>query len=695
MALREPDNVGLLFVGVPIPLTLEHVGATNIPLQMPPWQPDTIYPTGAMVSRNGKSYVSTLTEAASYLQDCPHLYNNNFDPDERPIPYVPYEDGCKYAQAGMAWWAEVDPAMAYVEVVFNYNQYCNVDIPGAIEITVTPPEEYDMIGIFGVHAEFASVTVDGFTDSRDLFLFPNEEELPYGPYTTHSDRTVWILDAPVSGSFSLTLTPRDGISRLGNLVVARRHDFGVTNYNSTIGIRDYSRKRPDDAGNNQIVPRWYQDLVTFQVEMPASTRFTATHVLIRNKDKALLYVGHDNPEKYELQIFGMQKTIFLPLPNSVHSIVEFEVESIGVPKWVSGIPAPPPPPIPPPPEVEIPAPWLAIGHDKEPYITVVNTITWQRVDVNFEIPGPARAVLFSPESEYLYIGHECPPYFTIVETAGWTALPDQGTDDVYSSDEVTSSDPTPFGNTGTVFGLSQPPDGSLLCLTHECSPYLTVLTVPTWQIHNLPMTPMPRSMIRSAFSLDAKTLLVTDSCFDRYWLSTEDYAELTPIEGRGRAGVFYWDGTHAVLGYRETPLSGSSESYWSSSDGAYGNRVALVRLSDWLTADYVVELPGEPYIIKWTNDRKYIAVGHRCAPYITVIDTATWETVETYFDHFFSSEPSEEQAVLGYNVCSLDFTFDSLYLAAVFKHDPYCIIIRTGSWWKFYLTFQDLPEESS
>jgi hypothetical protein len=100
----------------------------------------------------------------------------------------------------------------------------------------------------------------------------------------------------------------------------------VTNYNSTVGIRDYSRKGRDDAGRSIIIPRWYQDLVTFQVELPGKTRFTSTALLIENKDKPLLWVGHDNPRRYEFQIFGMQSQIFLPLPNDTLSFVEIEVE---------------------------------------------------------------------------------------------------------------------------------------------------------------------------------------------------------------------------------------------------------------------------------------------------------------------------------------------------------------------------------
>ena len=691
--LRANNDCGTLYFCEPIEVIADDVTATSIPLSVPAWQPDVWYPAGAMVSVGSRTFLSALTEAASYVQDCPHLYNLNRNPTDVPPPYVPYGDTddqypCDYLQAGKAWWAEIDPAIDYVTAMLNPNIYSGAEVQGTLSVTVAPKAPYDAVGVFGLRAATATLS-NG--DSRDLALFPatdssSEPENPLcrgsvritdlGPRCTHADRVVWLLDAPTTASFTLTLTPLNGVCQAGTLVIARTNILGVTNFQTTIGIVDYSRKERDLAGRVQLVPRWYQDHVRYLLTVPAETRRLVHDVLIRLRNTPCLVVGHENPKRYEMQVFGLLKDVALPLENAAQSIIDVEIESVGVPRLISGIPVAAIPDPPPKPDFSIGAPWLAVGHDEDPYVTVVDTITWQKVRVSFTIPGPARAVLFSPDSAYLYLGHECPPYFTIVRTSDWTALLDPGTD---GSSSGCSSDSTPYGDLGTVVGLSQSPSGSRLALAHQCPPYLTVLSVPDWQHINGAMPLPSRSMVRTAFSLDGGTLLATDSCYYRWWLSTSDYAELHPINGRGRAGIFYWDGQHALLGYSEDGLFSSEE---SSESASFGNRVALVSLADWDTPTYTVKLPGEPYIIKYTRDHKYVAIGHRCPPYVTIIDAATGALVETFF-------------TLEYSVCSLDFTFDDLYMAAVYKHHPYCTIIKTVNWTEFYLAFDDLDLESS
>lgn len=674
-----------MFFGAPIALTKDHITATNIPVVLPAWEADTIYPVGAMVTRGGRAFISALTEAASYRTGCDHLYNRNQDPILDPPPYVPTDDEdeegepCVYLQAGMAWWAEIDPALTYAEATLNYNEFNQAQVPGDLSLTVAPPESYDMVGIFGVWAQTATLTIGGESVTQDLFLFDRDnppDPFPYGDHVRHSNRTVWLLAEETAAPLTVTLADKWGHSALGNLVVARRNDFGTTYYQSEVGIRDYSRKERNDVGRVQLVPRWYQDLVRFIVSVPADRRFEARQALLNYKDVPGLYVGHDNPSRYELQVFGLLRDLSLPLPHSAFSIIDLEVEAVGVPKWVSGIPGKVIPPPPPKPPFPIGAPWLAVGHDEDPYITIVDTVTWQKIQVNFTIPGPARAVLFSSAMQYLFIGHECPPYFTVVRTGSWVAL---DLDPITADTSSSSSDAMPIGDLGTVFGLCQIPQGNRLAICHNCPPYLTVITVPDWRPVTSPEPLLPRSILRAVYSNNGDTLLVTDSCQYRWTLDGATYSTVTALEGQGRAGVFHWDNQHAILGYTEDGELSSGE---SSSSASYGHRVSLVSLQDWYTPARMVRLPGEPYIIKYTRDHKYIAVGHRCPPYVTIIDAVTWATVETFF-------------TLEYSVCSLDFTFDGLYLAAVYKHHPYCTLIKTVNWTEFYLAFDELETETS
>ncbi len=665
MALREVTDSGILFFCEPIELAVADITATSIPVTVPDWLPDTWYPAGAMVKVGSRTFLSMLTEAATYYTDCEHLYNINQNPTDDPAPFVPIDhltdksQQCGYKQAGMAWWKEVDPAINYLDALLNPNVYSGAEVPGTISVTVAPKAQYDAVAVFGLRAATATLS-NG--DARDLTICEPDSNgfYPFGPRITHADRVVWLLAAPSTATFTLTLTPLDGLCVAGTLVVARTNVLAVTRYETTIGIIDYSRKERDAFGRAQVVPRWYQDHVRFLITVAAEDRMVVHPLLTRLRNTPCLVVGHDNPARYELQIFGLLKEVALPLENVAESLIDLDIESVGVPRLASGIPMEPIPEPPPLPDVEIPAPYLAVGHDKAPFITVVNTLTWRKVTVNFTIPGPARAVLFDSEQTYLFIGHECPPYFTVVLVENWTAI---DWDYNSSGGNWSSSDGLGITLPGTVYGLALSPDGFRIALAHQCPPHLTILSVGDWIKVSDALVPLPRSLTKVTYNDDGTLMLLHDTCQHRHQLQVADLSlPLDTLLNRGRAGVYDHDGLHWLLGYGDYDLQPI-------------NRVDKMLMADKSRVARVL-LPGDPYIIKYSPDGQYLAVGHRCPPYLTIIDTATFTTVETFY-------------TLEYSICSLDFNEDGLYLAVVYKHHPYCTIIRTGQWREFHLSFLD------
>lgn len=684
--LLESKDEGVMFFCEPIPLTKDNVTATNIPVSLPAWATNTLYPIGALVSKDGRSFQSVLEEAVSYKKDCPKIFNVNQNPTLDPPPHVPYgaEDTntCEYRQAGMAWWTEIDPGVTYVEAMFNHNLLSQAPVDGNLTITISPGGLYDTVAIFGVRGETATLTADE-TYFHDLYLWDREiavDFYDYGPEVVHSDHVVWLLDAPVSGAFTVEVAALSGRSAIGNLLVGRRSTFGMTLYNSTVGIVNYSKKDRDVFGNMQLIPRWYQDKVTFLVQAETARAGLVKQLLTQYRNTPCLYVGHDNPERYELQILGLIQDVGMPIMSSPYSLLELTVEEVGVPVWVSGIPHTIIPPPPPKPDVPV-GPWLAIGHDEWPYITIVDSVTWEKVKVNFVIPSPAYAVLFSYDQEYLFIGTGCPPYLTIVTTSNWTALDLPGPeylsgvsnwDSDFSSSNGSSSGGDWLITSGVQHLALSPPglyqnelgDRGLLGICQTCPPYFSLLSVPDWNL--LPIGPfLTHSGSRSVFDNTTGRILVTDSCQNRVVLGNPAaFDVISPLASKGRTGLFTASGNYLVLAAKDP------------------SRLDWVKADDLVTVDGTVPLPGEAYIIKQTEDTRYLAVGHRCAPYVTIIDLATREKVTTYF-------------TLEYGVCSLDFTEDGLYLAAVFKHHPYCMLIKTANWSEFPLAFLDDDDESS
>jgi hypothetical protein len=128
---------------------------------------------------------------------------------------------------------------------------------------------------------------------------------------------------------------------------------------------------------------------------------------------------------------------------------------------------------------------------------------------------------------------------------------------------------------------------------------------------------------------------------------------------------------------------GTGKAFMFAPDGswiAFANREGdeyevLVRSGlDETETEHRFTVPGEPYILKFTWGSDYLAIGHRCPPYVTIIDCSTWEPVTTAF-------------TLEYGICSLDFSRDDAYLAVVYAAFPNSDVIKTADWTNFEVSY--------
>ena len=79
------------------------------------------------------------------------------------------------------------------------------------------------------------------------------------------------------------------------------------------------------------------------------------------------------------------------------------------------------------------------------------------------LPSTANGCAFSPDGSLLAVEHQGSPYITIYNTSTWTKLANPST--------LPSN---------TAYGCAFSPDGSLLAVAHTNSPYITVYDTSTW-----------------------------------------------------------------------------------------------------------------------------------------------------------------------------------------------------------------------
>ena len=106
--------------------------------------------------------------------------------------------------------------------------------------------------------------------------------------------------------------------------------------------------------------------------------------------------------------------------------------------------------------------YLAVAHDKSPYITIYKRSgdTFTKLSNPPSLPpAGANGCAFSSDGTYLAVGHSSSPYITIYKRSG----------DTFTKVSNPSSLPTGAGK-----GCAFSPDGMYLAVAHNSSPYITI-----------------------------------------------------------------------------------------------------------------------------------------------------------------------------------------------------------------------------
>ena len=195
-------------------------------------------------------------------------------------------------------------------------------------------------------------------------------------------------------------------------------------------------------------------------------------------------------------------------------------------------------------------------------------VSLQNVDSKLAIrpnlmPHTANDCAFSPDGSLLAVAHNNSPYITIYATSNWSKL---------------ANPSTLPSNTANDCAFS--PDGSLLAVAHNVSPFITVYNTSTWTKLANPSTLPPSTANGCAFSPDGSLLAVA----------------------------------HANSPY-----------------------ITVYNTSTWTKLAIPSTLPpSTAYGCAFSPDGSLLAVAHAGSPYITVYNTSTW-TAESGFS-FISAD---------------------------------------------------------
>ena len=204
-----------------------------------------------------------------------------------------------------------------------------------IDVDITPAAIVNAAAFFGMFGNSITLTMtdptDGvvYTETRSLqdntliidwypYFF---EEIAYLP-------DIVFLNLPAYGSATLNAVINGGAgdAKVGEVVIGKQRNLGVTNFGTSVSIIDYSVKSTDDFGNTIIVQRAYSKRADYDVTVNTSSVAAVQKALADIRTTPTVFVGDQN--RPETVVYGFYKQFNIVLSTPSISDCSIEVEGL-------------------------------------------------------------------------------------------------------------------------------------------------------------------------------------------------------------------------------------------------------------------------------------------------------------------------------------------------------------------------------
>ncbi|MES3674441.1 YncE family protein [Halomonas elongata] len=259
------------------------------------------------------------------------------------------------------------------------------------------------------------------------------------------------------------------------------------------------------------------------------------------------------------------------------------------------------------------------------------------------LPDMGRGSAFSPDGTLLAMAHNGSPYLTIINTSDWSV--------------VSGTPSLPKSGWGAAFS----PDGAYLAIVHEGSPYLTVIDTSDWSVvSGTPTLPGTGNAVAFGSNVNGTFLAVVhDGAPYLTIIDASDWSGIsgTPsLPGEGEDVAFDPGGTYIAVAHRESPY------------------LAIVAAADWSVANVAPTLPGMGRAIDISPISGIIAVAHNPADFNS--DDTRFTVIDPNDDWSFVSDTPVIQS----SIADVKFGPDGAFLAIGHYGGSYLMVIDVATW---------------
>lgn len=138
---------------------------------------------------------------------------------------------------------------------------------------------------------------------------------------------ILITDLPnyPSATITITVTDTGNTVKIGQMVLGKLNNLGVTLYDTQIGIEDFSRKDRDTFGNPIIIERAFAQTADFEVRVTTLEARRIQRLLSNYRSTPIVWIGNTDT-RYGLLIYGFytEFSINLSTPSASYATIEVE-----------------------------------------------------------------------------------------------------------------------------------------------------------------------------------------------------------------------------------------------------------------------------------------------------------------------------------------------------------------------------------
>lgn len=148
----------------------------------------------------------------------------------------------------------------------------------------------------------------------------------FEPITRLKDKTILSLPSYLNPKITFTVTNSGGVASVGEVVMGMQRYIGRTQYGSSVGIIDYSKKEKDQFGAYRVVERPYSKRGSFNVMVDNSFIDELQTLLASYRSIPILYLGTDCYEA--TSVYGFYKDFTLVIQHTSETQCNIEVEGL-------------------------------------------------------------------------------------------------------------------------------------------------------------------------------------------------------------------------------------------------------------------------------------------------------------------------------------------------------------------------------